>query len=150
MGEASGGRAIHGGNAMRLRAAAMTLALGLAVVGIASAQESSTWLPRVFAPPTSKADVDKVADKADVPKAVPSVDRSAARAAKKAKADWMRRVDVCDKLRGIATESGNDALLQKVDVLEKRAWEVYIASTNMVMEPERPAAEPEAKKGSRK
>jgi hypothetical protein len=134
---------------MRSRAAAMTLAFGLVVVGMASAQESSTWLPRVFAPVTPKADPAK-ADKDDAPKATASVDRIALRAAKKAKADLDRRNEVCLKLRGIAVESGDDALLQKVEKLEKRAWEVYLAAKNIAAEPERPAVEADAKKGNRK
>ncbi len=134
---------------MRFGAAAMTLAFGLGFVGTASAQESSSWLPRIFAPATPKADVDKVADKDDAPKVGPSVDRSAARAAKKAKADWLRRVEVCDKLRGIAMESGDDELMAKVEELERRAWDVYLAATNAGTQTEGPP-EPDAKKGSRK
>jgi hypothetical protein len=134
---------------MRIGAATLTLAFGLAVVGMASAQESSSWLPGWLAP-AQKADADKVADKGDAPKVVPAVNRSALKAARKAKADWERRTEVCLKLREIALESGDEDLLRKIEQLEQRAWYVYIASTNVVTEPERPMAEPDAKKGSRK
>jgi hypothetical protein len=135
---------------MRFGAAAMTLAFGLGVVGMASAQESSSWLPRWLAPATEKADPEKGADKVNAPKATPPVNRSAVRAAKKAKADWERRIEVIDKLRRVADDTDDADLRSKVDRLEQRAWDLYIASTNLATEPEGPAPAPEAKKGSRK
>ena len=91
---------------MRFGAATLTLtlALGLGVVGMASAQESGNWFTRLLSP-AEKVDPDKLADKADAPKIPPAVNRTALKAAKKAKADWERRVDVCDKLRRIAEET---------------------------------------------
>lgn len=132
---------------MRFGALAMTLAFGLAVVGVASAQESSSWLPRWLAPAADKEKADP--DKDDAPKP-PPVNRNNARAAKKAKADWERRIDVCDKLRGIALESGDDELLRKVEKLEARIGELYTASRNIAAQSEPPVPEPDAKKGSRK
>jgi polyhydroxyalkanoate synthesis regulator phasin len=145
-----------GENAMRFGAAALTLAFGVAVVGMASAQESSSWLPRWLAPAEKeKADPDKVkdktADKGEIaPKVSPPVNRSAIKAAKKAKADWERRIEVIDKLRHIADDTDDEDLRSKVERLEKRAWDLYIAATNIVTEPEGPAPVPDAKKGSRK
>jgi hypothetical protein len=134
---------------MRFGAAALTLAFGLTVVGMASAQESSSWLPRWLAP-AEKADADRVADKSDAPKVTPAVNRSALKAAKKATADWERRTEVCLKLRGIALETGDDDLLRKVEQLEQRAGELYIASKKSQAEPESSVPAPDAKKGARK
>jgi hypothetical protein len=135
---------------MRLGAAALILALGLGVVGTASAQESGSWFTRLLNPAAEKVDPEKSADKADSPKVNPAVNRTALKAARKAKADWERRTEVCLKLREIALETRDDELLKKVEQLEKRSWDVYIAATNVATEMEGPPPEPDAKKGSRK
>jgi hypothetical protein len=136
---------------MRFGAATLTLtlALGLGVVGMASAQESGNWFTRLLSP-AEKVDPDKLADKADAPKIPPAVNRTALKAAKKAKADWERRVDVCDKLRRIAEETEDEDLRRKVDRLEQRAWDIYLAAKNAATELEGPPPEPDAKKGARK
>lgn len=122
---------------MRLRAAGMILALGLSVAALASAQDAG---PAKTGAAPEKGEAPKVA-----------VSRQLMRAAKKAEADWKRRVDVCIKLRGIADETGDDELRKKVEKLEERAWDVYLAAKNAAeLEAERAAPEPEAKKGGRK
>jgi hypothetical protein len=44
-------------------------------------------------------------------------------------ADWMRRSEVCLKLRDIAHETGDDDLWRKTDQLEQRAYDAYIQQT---------------------
>jgi hypothetical protein len=41
------------------------------------------------------------------------------------KADYLRRLAVCDRLQVIATQSGDNELARKAEQLEHRAWEVY-------------------------
>jgi hypothetical protein len=138
---------------MRVRAAVLTLAFALGVAGYACAEESGNWLTRWFTSSAQKSDPDKASsDKAEPAKVAmpPSVSR-AMRLAKKAKADWERRTEVIDKLRGIAIESGDDALLQKVEQLDKKSWDLYMATTDGERKKwDEPAPEPEAKKGNRK
>jgi hypothetical protein len=41
------------------------------------------------------------------------------------KADWIRRIAVCDKLREIAILTNDDELFRKADQLDQRAWDTY-------------------------
>jgi hypothetical protein len=43
----------------------------------------------------------------------------------KEKADWLRRVAVCDRLRAIAAQTNDNELARKADLLDQRVWEVY-------------------------
>ncbi|HZZ77864.1 MAG TPA: hypothetical protein VFE62_05070 [Gemmataceae bacterium] len=138
---------------MRLRAVVLTLVIGLCAAGAATAEESGNWLTRWFAAASGKAEsegkaveVKEANDKA----AKQASNRRAASVTKKAEADWLRRSAVCDKVRAIADSTGDEALKQKADRLDQRAWEVYLATKKSIAEPEERQAEPEVKKGSRK
>lgn len=109
----------------------MTLAFGLGVIGLASAQESGNWFTRML--PGAKAEAAKKADAhADMPKA-PS---SAARLTQ-AKLDWERRQAVCNRLLEIADATGDDDLRRKAEQLDERAWDLYTMTTNRLRDAER-------------
>ena len=137
---------------MRVSAAVLALTLGLGAVGMASAEESENWFSRWFAVGSGKSDSEKTVEEkesADKAAKLASV-RRAVRLAKQAEADWVRRVAVCDKIKAIATESGDDSLRQRAEHLEQRAWETYLATKKSPAELESMVPEPNAKKGSRK
>jgi hypothetical protein len=48
----------------------------------------------------------------------------------KEKADWLRRVAVCDRLRAIAVQTNDEELARKADLLDQRIWEVYRQRTS--------------------
>lgn len=115
----------------RMAAFALTLMVGLGGVGLVSADESGSWFTRIFNSP-SRAKGDKnesgkdSASKGDLPPTQPS----AAKRARQAKADLERRQDVCLKLREFALANGDEDTLAKVDRLEQRAYDLYLAATN--------------------
>ena len=41
------------------------------------------------------------------------------------KAEWLRRIAVCDRLRTIATQTNDDDLARKADMLDQRSWDIY-------------------------
>jgi hypothetical protein len=127
---------------MRLRLAALTVAVGLGFVGLASAQEPTSWfkMPAWFSPAPAKKDEAKKADlTADLaPIAVTSTNNQ--RAAR-AKADLDRRQEVCLKLREIAIALGDDDLLRKAELLDQRAFDLYLAVKNQGPGPVEPAAQ---------
>jgi hypothetical protein len=43
---------------------------------------------------------------------------------------YLRRLSVCDRLREIAQETGNEALRAEAERLEEMAWNVYEQKTN--------------------
>jgi hypothetical protein len=55
---------------------------------------------------------------------------SAAARLAQAQADWMRRQEVCLKLRNIAVEAADDDLWRKADQLEQRAWDAFVQQTS--------------------
>jgi hypothetical protein len=125
---------------MRLGTAALTLAVGLSFVGLASADESPSWWTR-FWPGEKTEPVKKLDIKIDPPKMpVSTVNNRVV----KAKADLERRQDICLKLRELAIAGGDDDLLRKAELLDQRAYDLYVASTN-----QRSAAE-SVKKGDSK
>jgi hypothetical protein len=54
---------------------------------------------------------------------------SAAALQAKEKADWLRRIAVCDKLKEIAELKNDDELRRKADQLDRRAWDMYLKRT---------------------
>ncbi len=138
---------------MRLRIMALAVALGLGIVGIVSADDSGSWLPRWLSPWSGKTDKSEkidpgktAADKEDALKKPPVSD--AARR-KQAKADLLRRQEVCLKLREIADAANDEDTLKRIDQLESRAWALYAAATNLRAEPPRATAEATGKKEGR-
>lgn len=127
---------------MRLGVAALTLAFGLGVVGMVSAQESGNWFTRMFTPAETKADLIK---KADAKSSLPKAPSAAENRIQTAKADLERRQEICLKLRGIGIDSGDEELVRKAELLHQRAWDQYVATTNRVRESQRPLGEISAK-----
>ena len=127
---------------MRARVAVFTLAIGLGIVGLGSAEESGNWFTRMFTPTPAKKEAEKSIAKSDMP----PLATLPARRARQAKADLERRQDVCMKLRDLAWTHGDEETLRKVEQLEQRAFDLYQTATNF-----RSAPLPEsiAKKGGR-
>lgn len=48
---------------------------------------------------------------------------------------WFRRMEVCDRLRAIANETGNDALMNQADELAERANQLYRQQTSRMPAP---------------
>jgi len=112
-------------------AAGLTLGLGMGTVGLALGQEpprsGAGILDRLFAgnpAPAGRADAKKDTDAKPAPAGTPSVSRA------QALNDYLRRLEVCDKLRQVAEFHGDDDLKKLVDVLEMRAKDVYVQRTN--------------------
>ncbi len=123
---------------MRMRrrdvwAAGLTLGLGMGMVGLALGQEPPRsgpgLLDRLFAGgitvPVARPDAkDTKTDDTPAPAARPHVSRE------HALKDYLRRLEVCDKLRMIADMWGDEELKNRADVLEMRAKDVYVQRTN--------------------
>ncbi|MBI2805159.1 MAG: hypothetical protein HYX68_09305 [Planctomycetes bacterium] len=128
---------------MRLGTAALTLAFGLGIVELVSAQESGNWFTRMFTPATKTSAAKKTEDEA----AAKAAKKNAASASRltKAKADLERRQAVCLKVREIALATGDDQLLKQAEQLDGRAWELYVAVKNRLVDSRRPIGEVRAK-----
>ena len=107
---------------------AMALALGLGLASQAKADDedakppkTGNWFTRLFVKDAPK----KKAPDAKKEPAAPS----AAAIRQKAEAEWLRRQEVCDKLRAIALENGDKDLARKADALDQRAWDIYLERT---------------------
>jgi hypothetical protein len=121
-----------------IAAAGLIVCLGLCTFANADPPDPSAkpasgftqyWPPNWFAP--------KPAPKAKNPEPTAAhVDERAKIAAstlysrEQEKAAWMRREQVCDKLREIAVSNGDDALLRKAEVLSYRAYTLYLQRTS--------------------
>jgi len=131
---------------MRLGTAALTLAFGLGVVGLASAQESGNWFTRMFSPGDKAAPAKKLDAKTDLSALpMPATNHRAI----KAKADLDRRQEVCMKLIEIAIATGDADLHRKAELLDQRAYDLYVAAKNQSRALEVPAVPPDTKKGGR-
>jgi hypothetical protein len=101
-------------------AAVVALSLPLGAFGQNSTTGRMAWLTQLF----SRSKATKKTDKTPVK---PFVSPERRRALEKRK--WLRRLEVCDKLRQIAGETGNQELARKADRLDQRAWEIYAQRT---------------------
>ena len=134
---------------MRLRMVALAIALNLGLAGFAAADDSSSWWPRWMAPwsgangKSAKTDAGKSLDD-DEPKK-PLVTDAARR--KQAKIDLERRQEVLLKLREIATSANDEDTLKRIEELENRVWDLYVAVTQMRVDTPRAAVEPERAEG---
>jgi hypothetical protein len=106
-----------------------TCALALVLVA-ATANHAQGQLPaapnggvftRFFKRPATAARAEK--EERTTPEVAP-----AARLAQ-AQADWLRRQEVCLKLRHISLETADDDLWRKADQLEQRAWDAFVQQT---------------------
>jgi len=55
-----------------------------------------------------------------------------------AETSYLRRLEACQKLYEIASQTGDEALRKKTEVLEQKAWEIYLSRTGAA--PARPSA----------
>ncbi len=116
---------------MRLFTIAMAVAVGVAVAGSLAAEDDSAngWFARSFAA--------KSADReADSKPAAPKTSSPPVRL-RQAESDWHRRQEVCLALRVIADKLDDNELRQKVEVLEKRVWDAYLAASGLKRSPSR-------------
>ncbi len=127
---------------MRLGIAALTLTVGLGFVGMASAEESGNWFTRLFTSANKTESAKKPESKIE-PLITPA--KSAEIRILRAKADLERRQEVCLRLIDIADATGDEELRRKAMMLDQRAWDLYVASTNLPQ-----AVESDVKKGDRK
>jgi hypothetical protein len=108
---------------MRILCSAALLFLLAGTTAAADKKASSgNWLTRMFG---GKAKAPE--PKKETPK-LPKVDAPASKAAlHEARQKYMQRVQVCDKLREIALQTGDDAMARRADQLEDRVWNAYRA-----------------------
>jgi hypothetical protein len=130
------------GSRMRLGAITLTLAVALAVVGVASAEEDASpgWFSRLFGGSSPQAEAVKSEDKK-----AESSPRSAAKRLKQAQADFDRRIRVCLELEELADKLDDEELRRKATHLQQRAWDAYVATTGAKQLPNRPGASSDAK-----
>src|SRR5713226_6708411 len=128
---------------MRLGTAALTLTVAMAFAGLASAEESGNWFTRLFTRAEKTQTAGKIDSKTDANKIPVS---SSNNRIKQAKADLERRQEVCLKLREIAIANGDDDLQRKAEMLDQRAYDLYVAAKNQARTLDLPAADPAPKK----
>jgi len=96
------------------------------------------WMPRWLTMRGRSHEVKKVgpAQEPQPAPVSPLLSPRAAEAKRQAELDkWTRRVDVCDKLRKIALDTGDEELQRKADFLDQKAWEAYQNRTGVVTPP---------------
>jgi hypothetical protein len=110
-----------------------TALLAIALSGVAGAADpeessatSTSWWSRMFKSRAAKkreADAKKKKhDEALIRKA--ALEGVASQLARE-EADWVRRIQVCQKLREIASVNNDPELNRRADMLDQRAWELY-------------------------
>ena len=108
---------------MRSRVAVFSL-FATALVSTAAWADSPSWWSRLWGrgqpAPAQKESSGKAEVKA--PPVIPSREKEI----------WMRRAEICQKLREIALSNNDDALLRKADQLDQRAWETYMQRISKV------------------
>jgi hypothetical protein len=100
----------------------VTTALLLAPATLAEPVATGSWF-RWW--PFAKASAKKPEQTPSKTEKVPSNPEVPAALRAREKADYLRRLAVCDRLQIIATQSGDNELARKAEQLEHRAWEVY-------------------------
>ncbi len=109
-------------------AAGLALGLGIGAAGVALGQEPASdagWLSRLFGhgtPPATHKDEPRE-EKMIAPPS-PAAQRA------KAEADFLRRLEVCQKLQEIAFDTGDEQLKHRAEQLEQRAKDAYERRTN--------------------
>jgi hypothetical protein len=88
--------------------------------------QSAAWWDVWFAPAGPKpAAVKPVADGEKAVISAPTGVEASAAVRRREQAAYLRRQAVCDRLRQVAVQSGDDALYQQAQDLEDRAWALY-------------------------
>jgi hypothetical protein len=91
----------------------------------AKASSGWNWFGKKPAEPAAKPD----AGKTDTAKAAASRDEETAKLLRQEQANYLRRQQVCFRLREVAEETGDTALETQADLLEQKAWSLYEART---------------------
>jgi len=137
---------------LRVWGVAATLALGLAAArGAADGPPSPGLLGPLFARPPARPkepDPDESAARQEEARERARAERRS-REAQEARVELLRRLAVCDRLEGLAGQSGDANLESKAAELRARAWDVYRKKTETVAEkteekapPRKPADKP--------
>jgi hypothetical protein len=124
-------------------AAALIVGLGVAAAmaddsegdGKSAPAKSGWWSSWFAEKPKTKPKAEKKPPVEDRP-APPSMPESPAAQQQREMNAVLRRMEVCDRLRTIALETGNDELMRQAEALEARAQELYRQHTAQL-----PAAE---------
>ena len=108
---------------------ALSLTLGITSMAVAADDDapparSGNWFTRLFV--RDKGTKESAAKKEEAAKTEAN---APALAQQKAQVELMRRQEVCDKLRQIALQIGDNDLTRKADALDQRAWDVYVQRT---------------------
>ena len=106
---------------------ALALALGLALAACAHANEpAGNWLTRLWGRTAKKKTEPAPEQEAEAKTTAPL---SASMVRQRAQFEWLRRQEICDKLREIALQNGDEELRRKADLLSQRAWDTYVQRT---------------------
>lgn len=120
------------GDAMRHSVWGLGLLLLAVWAGPATADDKDSqpnWFSRVFGGGKSSRPEPKKGDNAAKPRA----DAATAKARiAGAKTTYFRRLEVCDKLKQVAVQTGDDTLLRRAEQLEVRVWDTYQAQLKRV------------------
>lgn len=103
----------------------LTLGMGLVLATLAEAEEpapTGNWFGRWFS--FGKTGRKKHAEPADDDPVIAPVNKVNVR--KQALAAWQRRTEACLQLQTIAAATNDDELKRKADLLNQRAWELYL------------------------
>ncbi len=110
----------------------LALGLGLAVAGVVLAEQPTgsdggSWWSRLFSHRSSAPTIRK--EEPGEAKGTASIQPGSQRT--HAQADYLRRLEVCDRLREIAFQTGDSELMHTVDQLEQRVADAYSQKTKI-------------------
>jgi hypothetical protein len=115
---------------MRRFLLALVILAAAALTGWASAHadegEAKSWSSRLWPWSSAKKDVPEAKKDAKSEPATNAATQAAAARRLRAELDWKRRAEVCQKLRQIAYETGDDELDRFAERLDQRVWDEYV------------------------
>jgi hypothetical protein len=104
------------------------------------APKSGNWFTNLFQRPAAPAKAAP-AKKENTEVALEPLAPTAESRQRQARADWLRRQEICLKLREIALATNDDDLARKADQLDQRAYDAYVQQTGQQPALSRDAAE---------
>jgi hypothetical protein len=127
------------GSCMRRGTVALTLAFGLGVCGMLSAEESGNWFTRLF---TRSSDKDAPTKSSAAKDGTPTLNPMLPNVPLiRAQANLQRRQAACLRLREIAIATNDDDLLHKAALLDDRAWQICQRTRERAREAQQPIGE---------